>query len=257
MAAEGGIAAQPDDAHGDDAADETQLLLPLADFAAVLQDTVYAYARPEATPQTVQFRHMEDADHMLRILLSMLDMYDENAYLAHADDTTRQRLLRLLNFLLKVVPDDDPALFVDCAVLSIKSLTARMPEEGTRTVTSALDALFRSLKLPQRFGLGFDDVEALGRKSRERQQELMRRRVLLQSGEGGATRRAYDELRAEMDRDDKFMLRMQLIVHAYLGHSRRGEEVPVFCSHVMALGRLPENHIKVKVAAVQSRGCMA
>lgn len=229
--------------------DETQLLPPLEQFSAILQDTVYAYARPEAELKTVKFRNVEDADNMLRILLSVFDIYDDNAYLAHADNTTRAALLRLINFILKVVPDEDPSLFVDVAVRALKSLAARTPEEATKTITSALDSLFRSLKLPQRYALGFDDVEAIGRKSRERQQELVRRRVMWRAGE--AAEAHYTELKDEMDRDEKFLLRMQLVVLAFLSHSQRGDTVPMFCYHIIQMGRHLDNE-KVRVAATQS-----
>ncbi|KPI87718.1 hypothetical protein ABL78_3191 [Leptomonas seymouri] len=229
--------------------DETQLLPPLAQFSAILQDSVYAYARPEAEPKTVKFRNVEDADNMLRILLSVFAIYDDNAYLAHADNTTRAALLRLINFILKVVPDEDPSLFVDVAVCALKSLSARTPEEATKTVTSALDSLFRSLKLPQRYALGFDDVEAIGRKSRERQQELLKRKVLWRSGE--SSEEHYTELKEEMDRDEKFLLRMQLIVLAFLSHSQRGDTIPMFCYHIIQMGRHLDNE-KVRVAATQS-----
>ncbi|KAG5499418.1 hypothetical protein JKF63_07981 [Porcisia hertigi] len=229
--------------------DETQLLPPLEQFSAVLQDTVYAYARPDSEPKTVKFRSVEDADNMLRILLSVFDIYDDNAYLAHADNTTRASLLRLINFILKVVPDEDPSLFVDVAVRALKSLTARTPEEATKTITSALDSLFRSLRLPQRHALGFDDVEAIGRKSRERQQELVRRRVLWRAGE--LAEESYTELKEEMDRDEKFLLRMQLIVLAFLSHSQRGDAIPTFCYHIIQMGRHLDNE-KVRVAATQS-----
>lgn len=84
----------------------SQLLLPLPLFINVLQDTIYAYAKPDAPSKTVKFRTTDDADNMLRILLDFFTLYDENAYLVHADNTTRASLLRLLNFLLKVVPDE-------------------------------------------------------------------------------------------------------------------------------------------------------
>ncbi|CBZ23763.1 conserved hypothetical protein [Leishmania mexicana MHOM/GT/2001/U1103] len=229
--------------------DETQLLPPLGQFSAVLQDTVYAYARPDAEPKTVKFRSVEDADNMLRILLSVFDIYDDNAYLAHADNTTRASLLRLINFILKVVPDEDPSLFVDVAVRALKPLTARTPEEATKTITSALDSLFRSLKLPQRHSLGFDDVEAIGRKSRERQQELVKRKVLWRAGE--LAEESYTELKEEMDRDEKFLLRMQLIVLAFLSHSQRGDAIPTFCYHIIQMGRHLDNE-KVRVAATKS-----
>lgn len=231
--------------------DETQLLLPLEQFSAVLQDAVYAYARPEAQPKVAKFRSVEDADNMLRILLSVVDLYDDNGYLAHADNTTRATLMRLLSFLLKVVPDDDPALFVDSAVRSLRSLSSRMPEEATRTVTAALDSLFRSLKLPQRYALGYDDLEALGRKSRERQQELVRRQALVRTGE--VSQEDLDHLREEMERDEKFLLRMQLIVLAFLSHSERGDGIPPFCSHVIHLGRQQQNET-VRAAATKSLG---
>lgn len=231
--------------------DETLLLLPLEQFTAVLQDTIHAYARPDASHKVVKFRNTEDADNMLRILLSAFEIYDDNAYLAHTDNTTRSALMRLVGFLLKVVPDDDPALFVDVAVRSLKALTARNPEEAATTVTAALDSLFRSLKLPQRYALGYDDVEALGRKSKERQQELVRRKVLVRSGE--LPQEELDSLKEEMDRDEKFLLRMQLIVLAYLAHSQRGDAIPVFCSHIIQLGRLLDNE-KVRVAATRSLG---
>ncbi|EPY28954.1 condensin complex subunit 3 [Strigomonas culicis] len=232
-------------------ADETLLLPSLEQFCAVLQDIIYAYARPDAESKTVKFRNVEDADNMLRIFLSAFDIYEDNGYLSHVDNTTRNALLRLMNFLLKVVPDDDPALFVDVAVRSIKSLTVRVPEETTRTVTSALDSLFKSLKLPQRFGLGFDDVEALVRKSRERQQDLIRRKALVRSGELEAD--AYTELKEEMDRDEKFLLRIQLIVLAFLSNSQRGDAIPSFCSHVIQLGRQQDNE-RVRCAATKSLG---
>lgn len=231
--------------------DETELLLPLPRFAAVLQDAVYAYARPDAAPKTVKFRSVEDADNMLRVLLAVFDVYEDNGYLAHTDNTTRVSLLRLFSFLLKVVPDDDPALFVDVAVRSLKSLTRRTPEEATKIVTSALDSLFRSLKLPQRYALGFEDIEALARKSRERQQELARRMARLRGGD--ASQDEVDELKAEMDRDEKFLLRMQLIVLSFLSHSERGDAIAAFCSHVIQLGRQLDNE-KVKTAAIRSLG---
>ncbi|KPA80695.1 hypothetical protein ABB37_04869 [Leptomonas pyrrhocoris] len=234
------------DTEGDD---ETQLLPPLEQFGAILQDSVYAYARPEVEPKTVKFRNIEDADNMLRILLSVFAIYDDNGYLAHADNTTRAALLRLINFVLKVVPDEDPSLFVDVAVCALKSLAARTPEEATKTITSALDSLFRSLKLPQRYALGFDDVEAIGRKSRERQQELVKRKVLWRSGE--SSEEHYTELKEEMDRDEKFLRRMQLIVLAFLSHSQRGDDVPMFCYHIIQMGRHLD-HEKVRVAATQS-----
>ncbi|KAG5473917.1 hypothetical protein LSCM1_04553 [Leishmania martiniquensis] len=229
--------------------DETQLLPPLEQFSAVLQDTVYAYARPDADPKTVKFRSVEDADNMLRILLSVFDIYDDNAYLAHADNTTRASLQRLISFILKVVPDEDPSLFVHVAVRALKSLTARTPEEATKVITSALDSLFRSLKLPQRHALGFDDVEAIGRKSRERQQELVRRKVLCRAGE--LAEESYTELKEEMDRDEKFLLRMQLIVLAFLSHSQRGDSIPMFCYHIIQMGRHLDNET-VRVAATKS-----
>ncbi|CAJ1044832.1 putative Nuclear condensing complex subunit, C-term domain containing protein [Leishmania shawi] len=229
--------------------DETQLLPPLEQFSAVLQDTVYAYARPDAEPRTVKFRSVEDADNMLRILLSVFDIYDDNAYLAHADNTTRASLLRLINFILKVVPDEDPSLFLDVTVRALKSLTARTPEESTKTITSALDSLFRSLKLPQRHTLGFEDVEAIGRKSRERQQELVRRKVLWRAGE--LPEESYTELKEEMDRDEKFLLRMQLIVLEFLSHSQRGDAIPMFCYHIIQMGRHLDNE-SVRVAAIKS-----
>ncbi|KAH9598952.1 Nuclear condensin complex subunit 3 [Trypanosoma melophagium] len=231
--------------------DETAILLPLPEFSQLLQDTVYAYARPDVESKTVKFKNVDEADVMLRILLSTFNIYEENGYLTHADNTTRSSLLRIIGFLLKVVPDDDPALFVDVAVRTLKSLTERTPEEATKTITSSLDSLFRSLKLPQMYALGYDDVEAFGRKSRERQRELIRRRMKLRGGE--ATQEEYDQLKEEMDRDEKFLLRMQFIVLSFLSHSQRGDTIPTFCSHVIQLGRQQDNEA-VKVASTNSLG---
>ncbi|CCW67271.1 unnamed protein product [Phytomonas sp. Hart1] len=232
-----------------DVADETSLLLSLEQFSAVLQDTVYVYARPEVAPKTVRFRNVEDAENMLRILLSVFEIYEESGYLAHADNNTRTSMLRIINFILKVVPDDDPGLFVDAAVRALKFLTTRTPEEGAKTITSALDSLFRSLKLPQRYALGFDDVEALGRKSRERQQDLARMKALLRAGT--ATQEEYDQLHEAIDRDEKFLLRMQLMVLAFLSYSQRGDEIPIFCSHMIRLGRQLDNEV-VRIAATKA-----
>ncbi|CCW59749.1 unnamed protein product [Phytomonas sp. EM1] len=232
-----------------DAGDETSLLLSLEQFSAVLQDTVYAYARPDVEPKTVRFRNIEDAENMLRILLSVFDIYEESGYLAHADNNTRTSLLRIINFILKVVPDDDPGLFVDAAVRALKFLTTRTPEEASTTITSALDSLFRSLKLPQRHGLGFDDVEALGRKSRERQQDLARMKALIRAGT--ATQEEFDHLHEAIDRDEKFLLRMQLMVLAFLSHSQRGDDIPIFCSQMIRLGRQLDNEA-VRVAATKA-----
>ncbi|EAN86998.1 hypothetical protein C3747_13g411 [Trypanosoma cruzi] len=236
------------DAEGDD---ETAVLLPLPQFSALLQDTVYAYARPDVGPKTVKFKNLDEADIILRILLSVFDIYEENGYLAHADNTTRSSLLRIIGFLLKVVPDDDPALFIDVAIRSLKSLTGRTPEEATKTITSSLDSLFRSLKLPQMYALGYDDVEAFGRKSRERQRELFRLRMKLRGGE--TSQEEYDRLKEEMDRDEKFLLRMQFIILSFLSHSQRGDNIPTFCSHIIQLGRQQDNEI-VKVASTTSLG---
>lgn len=234
-----------------EADDEADVLLPLSQFSTLLQDTVYAYARPDVEPKTVKFKNVEEADIMLRVLLSTFAIYEENGYLAHADNTTRSSLLRIIGFLLKVVPDDDPALFVDEAVRSLKSLTERTPEEATKTITSSLDSLFRSLKLPQMYALGYDDVEAFGRKSRERQRELIRLRMKLRGGE--TTQEEFDHLKEEMDRDEKFLLRMQFIVFSFLSHSQRGDTIPTFCSHIIQLGRQQDNEA-VKVASTTSLG---
>ncbi|RNF22458.1 condensin complex subunit 3 [Trypanosoma conorhini] len=236
------------DTEGDD---ETAVLLPLSQFSTLLQETVYAYARPDVDPKAVKFKNVDEADIILRILLSAFDVYEENGYLAHADNTTRGSLLRIIGFLLKVVPDDDPALFIDVAVRSLKSLTGRTPEEATKTITASLDSLFRSLKLPQMYALGYDDVEAFGRKSRERQRELFRLRMKLRGGE--TSQEAYDQLKEEMDRDEKFLLRMQFIVLAFLSHSQRGDTIPTFCSHIIQLGRQQDNEA-VKVASTTSLG---
>ncbi|ESL07071.1 hypothetical protein TRSC58_05246 [Trypanosoma rangeli SC58] len=236
------------DTEGDD---ETAVLLPLPQFSTLLQETVYAYARPDVDPKTVNFKNMDEVDIILRILLSAFDVYEENGYLTHADNTTRSSLLRIIGFLLKVVPDDDPALFVDVAVRSLKSLTERTPEEATKTITSSLDSLFRSLKLPQKYALGYDDVEAFGRKSRERQRELFRLRMKFRGGE--TSQEEYDQLKEEMDRDEKFLLRMQFIVLAFLSHSQRGDTIPIFCSHIIQLGRQQDNEA-VKVASTTSLG---
>ncbi|CAD2218656.1 Nuclear condensing complex subunits, C-term domain containing protein, putative [Angomonas deanei] len=236
-----------------DDGDDTVLLPPLDRFAAILQDTIYCYARPDAEAKVVKFRNADDADNILRILLSSFSIYDENGYLSHVDNTTRNALLKLLHFLLKVVPDDDPSLFVDAAVRCIKNLTERTPEETTKTVTSALDSLFKSLRLPQKYALGFDDVEALVRKGKERQQELIKLKVQVRTGE--STQEAYEELKEEILRDEKFLLRIQLIVLAFLSNSQRGDSIPPFCTHVFHLGRL-QNNVKVRVAATRSLGLL-
>ncbi|KAG8347627.1 hypothetical protein TRVL_01547 [Trypanosoma vivax] len=236
------------DAEGDD---ETPVLLPLPQFSVLLNDTVFAYARPDVEVKSVKFKNVDEADIMLRCLLSVFDIYQENGYLTHADNTTRSSLLRSIGFLLKVVPDEDPALFVDVAVRSLKSLTERIPEEATTAVTSSLSSLFRRLQLPQQFALGYDDIEAFGQKSRERQRLLNRLRMKARAGE--VPEEEYNNLKEEMDRDEKFLLRMQYIVSAFLSNSQRGDSIPTFCSHVIQLGRQQDDEA-VKMASTTSLG---
>lgn len=235
----------------DPEAEGTGYLISLETFSYLFQDVLNCYTRPDAPMKVAKFRSSDDADNMLRIILSIFDIYQEDGYLAHADNTTRHSLLKSIGFLLKVVPDDDPSLFVDASIRALKSLSARTPEEATSTVTSALDSLFRSLKLPQRYALGFEDVEAFGRKSRERQQELIKNGILYNSGRISAEE--YSELKSEVDRDVKFLLRIQNIVWSYLSNSQRGDEIPTFCTHVIQLGRHSNSEV-VQTIAVRSLG---
>lgn len=233
---------------------EKEMLGPLPSletFGHLLQDVVYCYTRPDAPMKVATFRSTDDADNMLRIILSVCDIYQEDGYLTHADNTTRHSLLKTMGYLLKVVPDDDPSLFVNICIKSLKALSTRMPEEAASTVTSALDSLFRTLKLPQRYSLGFEDVEAFGRKSRERQQELVRKKVLLSSGR--ASEKEYNELKAEIEKDEKFLLRIQHIVWSFLSNSQRGDEVPTFCTHVIQLGRHSDSE-SIQMIAMKSLG---
>eukprot|EP00796_Vickermania_ingenoplastis_P002353 gene2353-1482_t len=233
-------------------------LLPLETFSALLEDVVHSYTdsetkTPNAETKVAKFRSTDDADNMLRIVLSVFDIYHEDGYLAHADNTARRALLKTIGVLLTLVPDDDPSLFVDVCIRALKSLSARTPEEAGATVTSALDSLFRTLRLPRRYSLGFEDVEAFGRKSRERQQELIKRKVLMQSGQ--CSEEEFEELKAEVEKDEKFLLRIQFIVWSYLSNSERGEAVPTFCTHVIQLGRHAESDV-VQTVATKSLGLL-
>ncbi|AAZ10345.1 hypothetical protein, conserved [Trypanosoma brucei brucei TREU927] len=236
------------DAEGED---EMAVLLPLAQFSTLLKDTINLFAHPDAEPETVKYKNADEADAMLRCLLSVFEIYQENGFLAHSDNTTRSSLLRNISFLLKIVPDDDPTLFVDIAVRTLKALTERTPEEATKTVTSALSSLFRCLRLPRKYSLGYDDVEAFGQKSRERHQHLMS--LLMKNRLGGVEKEEYETLREEMDMDEKFLLRMQHIVFAFLSHSQRGDTIPSFCSHIIQLGRRLDNG-PVKIVSTKSLG---
>lgn len=210
-------------------------LISLEVFSNLFFDVVNCYTRPDAPLTVAKFRSVDDADNMLQIVLSMLEIYREDGYLAHADNTTRQRLLKTIGFLLKVVPDENPSCFVDGCIGTLKELSARAPEEAMETVTAALDSLFRSLKLPQKYAFGFEDVEAFGRKSKEQMQELLKRKILWSSGK--CDKNEYLDLSAEIERDEKFLLRIQYIAWSYLSNSERGDEVPAFCAHVIQLGR--------------------
>lgn len=228
------------------------MLLPLDKFSYLLQDAVQCYTRgEEAHLRVAHFRSTDDADNVLRIILSMFDTYHEDGYLAHADNTTRQRLLKILGFLLKVVPDDDPALFVEASLRALMPLSTRTPEEVASTVTGSLDSLFRSLSLPQKHHLAFEDVEAFGAKSRERQQELLRLRVL--AGSGKENESAYEELKAETKRDEKFLIRILHIAWAFFSNSQRGDHLPTFCTHVIQLGRQSASEA-VQVIAMKTLG---
>lgn len=226
-------------------------LISLEIFSQLFEDVVYCYTRPGSPTTVAKFRTTDDADNMLRIILSFFSIYQEDGYLAHADNTTCHRLLKTIGFLLKVVPDDDPSLFVDDSVRVLKALSERNPEEAANVVSLSLDLLFRSLKLPQRYGLGFEDVESFGRKTREHQQELLKLKLLIHAGHGDA--KAYEEMSLEAERDEKFLLRIQFIAWSYLSNSERGDNVPNFCSHVIQLGRHSHREA-VQIIATKSLG---
>lgn len=226
-------------------------LISLETFSRLFEDTVYCYTRPGAPTTVATFRSTDDADNLLRVVLSFFSIYQEDGFLAHADNTTRHRLLKTIGFLLKVVPDDDPSLFVDDSVRVLKALSDRNPEEAASMVAASLDLLFRSLKLPQRYELGFEDVESFGRKTREHQQELLKLKLLIHDGVGNP--KEYEEKTLEAERDKKFLLRIQYIALSYLSNSERGDSIPNFCSHVIQLGR--HSHIEaVQVIATKSLG---
>lgn len=226
-------------------------LIPLEIFSQLFEDVVYCYTRPGSPTTVAKFRTTDDADNMLRIILSFFSIYQEDGYLAHADNTTCHRLLKTIGFLLKVVPDDDPSLFVDDSVRVLKALSERNPEEAASVVSLSLELLFRSLKLPQRYGLGFEDVESFGRKTKEHQQELLKLKLLIHAGHGDA--KAYEEMTLEAERDEKFLLRIQFIAWSYLSNSERGDNVPSFCSHVIQLGRHSHSEA-VQIIATKSLG---
>lgn len=240
------------EAEGEDLGNEVpSSLIPLERFSQLFEDAVYCYTRPGTPTKVATFRDTDDADNLLRIILSFFRIYQEDGYLAHADNTTRNRLLKTIGFLLKVVPDDDPSLFVDDSVHALKALSGRNPEEAANMVAASLDLLFRSLKLPQRYQLGFEDVESFGRKTREHQQELLRLKLLVDTGRGD--KKEYEKKALDAERDEKFLLRIQYIALSYLSNSERGENVPNFCSHVIQLGRHSHSEA-VQVIATRSLG---
>jgi condensin complex subunit 3 len=210
---------------------ESTLLLPLDQFAEIVQDTMMFFAKPEEyKPKKVQLAKVTGAEDLLTLLFSALLIYAEGGFLDHVDNATRCLLLKQLGFLLKVVPDSDPCLFVESIVRGLRVLTARHPEEATTVVHEALNLLFSGIQLRKQFALTFDDVEAFGKMDAERRLELksLRYRNSLERAE---------LLESAIEFDQKFLLRMTSIVFNVLVSSHRMEKLPSFCPHVVQLGR--------------------
>nr|CCC89772.1 conserved hypothetical protein [Trypanosoma congolense IL3000] len=230
--------------------DESAVFIPLSQFSDLLRDKLFSSSRSKKGIESTKINDNFDFT-LCQCLLSALDIYQENGYLAHSDNTTRKSLLECMTFLLKATPEEDPALYVDVAVRSLKALTERTPEDATRAIDKALMLLFGGLHLPKKHSLGYEDVEAFGRKSRERQQELAKLRMMTLSGESDGIR--HQMLKNEIDIDEKFLLRMQYIVLAFLSHSERGDKITAYWSHIIQLG-LRQDIDAVKVVSIKSLG---
>lgn len=231
---------------GDSAEVENHLLIPLPVYHEVLQDVIMLFAKPDEYTSKRIVLSGSETEEILRLLLSMLEIYSETGCLAHTDNTTRSAILKQLAFLLKVVPDNDPALFVDTAVKSIRLLTTRHPEEATSAVSDALNLLFSGVQVRKEHRLTLEDAETLGRLDAERRARLadMRRRY-------GPDDDDVAQLSNQITFDQKFLLRMQHIIMSFLSHAMRLERVPPFCSYVVQLGR-QQCDFEVKVVATRS-----
>jgi condensin complex subunit 3 len=227
---------------------DDMVMVPLTVFDEVLKDATMMFAKPDQyTPKILsKTMHLAEVEEVLRLLLESVRFYFDGGFLAHIDNTTRGALVGTLGFLLKVVPDTDPSLFVESCVTAIRLLTPRNAEEAAVVVKSALDLLFSGIRLCREHKLTFEDVEILGRMDAEQRvkyAELKRRY--------GAQDEAAMKLEEQIGFDQKFLLRMQHIVLAFLSNATRLERVPPFCTFVAQVGR-HQCDPEVKVIATRS-----
>ena len=214
---------------------EVNVLPPLVEFAAVLRDAIETFIQQEtAQCRVVQFANPEYADHILRVLLVMVPLYEEGGYLAHADDQARGALVKNLGSLLKVVTDSDPGLFVEDTMRALRLIGARHPAQVETAVHDVLHLLFKSLTLPRMYELGYDDVEMFGRKDYDRRLEL---RGLHAQPAGSSNPERARLLQESLETDTLYLSRMLHIVLRFLGSCKRGDAVPPYCAHFIQLGR--------------------
>lgn len=234
------------DGEADEVDDTVMISLPV--FHDVLQDATMMFAKPDQyTPKILsKTTHLAEVEELLRLLLGSIKFYSDGGFLAHMDNTTRSALLKQLGFLLKVVPDTDPSLFVEGCVSSIRLLTPRHVAEASSVVNDALNLLFSGIQLRREHGLTFEDVETLGKLDAEQRVKYadLKRRY-------GAQDEEVIKLQDQIGFDQKFLLRMQHIVLAFLSNAARLEQVPPFCSFVVQLGR-HQCDAEVKVIATRS-----
>ena len=241
----------------EDNAEEEGIILPtLSDFTMIFTDVVMVFcsAEPEKyVPRAARLKNVDHAEHVLRYLLSMFEIYNEGGYLNHADDTVRDGLEKILSKLLRVVPENDPSCYVAGVILALKSITKRDPSKLTAAVNAALTKLFAGLQLPRVFHLGFDDIEMFGRRDTELRQELFRLKAI--KNRNPQEQERHQKLEDLYAVDTTFLLRMERIVHCYLSECQRGEPLPGFCSHMIALGRA-QGDAEVRGLATYSVGVM-
>ncbi|CUI12348.1 Hypothetical protein, putative [Bodo saltans] len=224
------------------------VMVPLPVLDEVLKDATMMFAKPgQYTPKILHNdMHVAEIEEVLGLLLESIRFYSDGGFLAHMDNTTRGALLGRLGFLLKVVPDTDPSLFVEGCVTAIRLLTPRNVEEASNVVNDALNLLFSGIQLRREHNLTFEDIETLGRldaEQRTKYADLKRRYGALDEG--------VLKLEEQIGFDQKFLLRMQHIVLAFLSNASRLERVPPFCSFVVQLGR-HQCDPEVKVIATRS-----
>eukprot|EP00760_Papus_ankaliazontas_P026835 PhM_4_TR307/c1_g1_i1/m.13702/K06678/YCG1, CAPG; condensin complex subunit 3 len=213
-------------------------LLEIDDFVSVFHTAMTQVVNPDSTAEGgVGFEDVDNqGPYILDQLLRSVTAYHEAGYLQSATEKSRRQLVADIGFLLRVVPQDAPNLFVEPTLAALRCLQAS--EDTIETVSAGLRKIYDNLGIVATHRIAFDDVEAYCRAETQRTSEAKKSRS--------------EDMLEIIEVDKAYLRRMALIAHAYLSSERQKSLVPEVLLLTLKLGR--DSSLCSTVRALAIRG---